>query len=244
MGLANLVPGISGGTMAVIAGIYNDLIISITQLFKLKKEGLRVLLFVGLGILISIFSGAKAFEFGLENYPFYMYSLFFGLILASIFYLKNKIKFKLLPSLMGIILVLIPNFLPHSTTVSDFKIFFGGFLGGAAMIVPGLSGSLMLLILGIYDKAISAVSNFDIKVLSILGSGVIVGIYFIARLIKWALHKNKDFIDNFVFGLIIGSLYPIFPFFHGEGNIFLGILVAIFGYFLSLLIEKIDNNML
>jgi putative membrane protein len=244
MGLANLVPGISGGTMAVIAGIYNDLIIAITQFFKLKKEGLKILSFVGLGTLISIFSGAKVFEIGLEKYPFYMYSLFFGLILASIFYLKSKIKFKFIPSILGIILVLIPNFIPHSSSVSNFKVFIGGFLGGAAMIMPGLSGSLILLILGIYDKAISAVSNLEIKVLLILGLGVIVGIYSIARLIRWALNKNKDFIDNFVFGLIIGSLYPIYPFFHGEGNIFLGLLVAIFGYLLSLLIEKIDNNML
>ncbi|MDK2886068.1 MAG: putative rane protein [Thermosipho sp. (in: thermotogales)] len=244
MGIANLIPGISGGTMAVITGIYNDLIISITQVFKFKKEGFKILFFVGLGILVSIFSGAKVFEFGLENYPFYMYSLFFGLILASIFYLKSKINFRFLPTIFGIILVLLPNFLPHSNTISNLKIFLGGFLGGAAMIIPGLSGSLMLLILGIYDKAILALSNLDIKFLSFLGFGVILGIYSVARLIKWALNKNKDFVDNFVLGLIIGSLYPIFPSFHGKGNIFLGMLIAILGYLMTLLIEKIDSNML
>ncbi|WP_234946700.1 DUF368 domain-containing protein [Thermosipho atlanticus] len=244
MGLANLVPGISGGTMAVIAGIYNDLVVSISDLFKFKKNSFKILFVIGVGIFVSLFSGAKVFEFGLENYPFYMYSFFFGLILASIFYLKRKIKFRILPTIVGIILVLVPNFLPYSSSVSNLKLFFGGFLGGAAMIIPGLSGSLMLLILGIYDTGISAISNMKLGVLIILGLGVLVGIYAISHLIRWALEKNEVFVNNFVFGLVIGSLYPIFPTMHGKGSIFLGLFVAIVGYFLALLIEKIDNNML
>ncbi|MBO8161597.1 MAG: DUF368 domain-containing protein [Thermosipho sp. (in: Bacteria)] len=241
MGLANLIPGVSGGTMAVITGIFDELVVSISQVFRLKKSGLKIIIFVGMGIIFSIFSGAKFFDFALSKFPFYMYSFFFGLILGSIVYLMRKISFKVFPIVLGILTVLIPNFLPHSSSISSLKILFGGFLGGAAMIVPGLSGSLMLLIMGIYDLAISAVSNLQYDVLVILGLGVLMGIYFVTQFLRWAIEKNKVFVDNFVLGLVIGSLYPIFPTFHGKGNVILGFLFAFGGYFISILIEKIDR---
>lgn len=238
IGIANLIPGVSGGTMAVIAGVYEKLISAISNVLKFKRQDLKILIIVGLGVLVSIFSLSKFFEYSLQNFPFYMYSFFFGLIFASILFLKREVKLSIVPLTLGILLVIIPNFIPHSSNSSILKIVIAGFAGGAAMVVPGLSGSLMLLLLGVYEYIISAISNLNIGILLIFGIGVLLGIYAVSLVMKIAFERYENFSKNLILGLVIGSLYPIYPGFHGSGNMIFGLFSAILGYFLSYMLSR------
>ena len=169
IGVANLIPGVSGGTMAVLTGVYEKLITSISNILKFQWKDIKLLLVVGVGALSSIFLLSKFFEYSLDKFPFYMYSFFFGLIFASLFYLKKDTKISIIPLLIGIVVVIIPYFLPHSSDSSIIRMIFAGFAGGAAMVIPGLSGSLMMLLFGVYGDIIGAISNFEVKILLIFG---------------------------------------------------------------------------
>ncbi|QTA38966.1 DUF368 domain-containing protein [Thermosipho ferrireducens] len=243
MGLANLIPGVSGGTMAVITGVYEDLVKAISSIFKLQKKDGIILLWIGIGIVVSIFGGAKLFDLTLKMYPFYMYAFFFGLILASFFYLfKNAESFKLVPFILGVVLVIFPHFLPQRSVGDGFIYFLGGVVGGSAMIVPGLSGSLMLLVIGIYESVINAVSDFQVFILFQVGAGVILGVFFTTLVLKWAFSHYRAVVESFILGLVFASLYLIFPPSHGKGNLAVGILVLFIGVLSFFLIERMGKK--
>ncbi|ABS60878.1 DUF368 domain-containing protein [Fervidobacterium nodosum] len=265
MGLANVIPGVSGGTIAVITGVFERLIDIINKITKisLKKKDFIFILILGIGQIIGLLSGSKVLSWAFNNYSFYTYSFFFGLILFSLFNLKKDImKFKILEFAIGAAIVIIPYILSHSngsisvtkpTNINYFYLFVSGALAGASMILPGLSGSLVLMLLGFYERAIDTVSkitniksgNFnssDLLFLVILGFGVLFGIGIIAKALKVWFEKARESILNFILGLVAGSLYPITPSFHGRGSTLWMLTWIAIGSLSVLLIEKVNKN--
>lgn len=231
MGAADVVPGVSGGTIAFISGIYEELLGSIASinfdlLKTLKNEGFasawkkvngNFLLALFIGIFISIVSLAKIIKWLLENEPILLWSFFFGLILASILFIGKQIKkwdFKsVLFLIAGAVLAfyittLNPMVSEHS---SPSFMFLAGALAICAMILPGISGAFILVLLGAYMPILEAVNNRDFKVIAIVGLGAIVGLLSFSKLLKWMFKNYKDITLAVLTGFIIGSLNKIWP---------------------------------
>ncbi|RKX54704.1 MAG: DUF368 domain-containing protein [Thermotoga sp.] len=254
--MANLIPGVSGGTMAVITGIYEELISSISDLmrFKVSKKKLFFLIIVSLGMVVSIFSLSSLMDYLLKNHEFLTYSFFFGLIIGAIPNITRKMKrVKVISFLLGLFLVLIPGFpiWKHAQSNPGFPtIILSGYLGIGAMILPGFSGSLLLLILGTYDNLISAISEMDVKFLAIFSLGMILGLLSFVKIIEYAMKKYPMGTKSFILGLIVGSLYMVNPFKFGGDNFklddktFLSCVVFILlGVMLIISLEKLANSL-
>ena len=225
-----MIPGVSGGTIAFLTGIYGELIESIKSidieaiklLFrgKFRKLWLKIngnfLLSLVLGILISIFSLAKVMQYLLVHHPIPLWSFFFGLILASPIYIIREIEDKklihLLPTFVGIAVgVIICLISPTETTDELWFVFLCGAIGICAMILPGISGSFILLLLGKYAYIIGAVSDLNIPVLVVFVAGAIIGIILFSNFLSWLLKKAYNGTLFFLSGLMIGSLVKVWP---------------------------------
>jgi len=230
MGAADVVPGVSGGTIAFITGIYEELISSIKSVglealklllkFKVSLFWKRIngnfLLAVFGGILLSIFSLARLLKWMMENHPILIWAFFFGLILASALIVIRKINswnFTRLTGLLAgsILMFFITRFAPAQTSDAYWYIFIAGAIAICAMILPGISGAFILLILGKYQFILGAVSDFNIPVLLIFGLGVITGLLSFANLLSWLFRKYHDLTIAVLAGFIIGSLNKIWP---------------------------------
>lgn len=230
MGAADVIPGVSGGTIAFITGIYGELVESIKSidlealklLFtgKFRKFWIKIngnfLLSLVLGILISIFSLAKVMQYLLVYHPIPLWSFFFGLILASPIYIIKEVESKklihLIPTIVGVAVgVLICLISPTETTDALWFIFLCGAIGICAMILPGMSGSFVLLLLGKYAYIIGAVSNLNIPVLLVFAAGAIIGIILFSNFLSWLLKKAYNGTLFFLSGLMIGSLVKVWP---------------------------------
>lgn len=234
IGLANIIPGVSGGTMMVAMGIYDQLIHSITHLLKEFKKSIRFLLPIFIGVAVAIVLLAKLFDFLLVHAPIATNLAFCGLILGSVPPIVQNVKHKGFNFTYGIaffaffaIVVLGALFSNASGPDAKLTVSFGGlamlFLVGviaaATMVIPGVSGSMMLMLMGYYQPVISLVStavdsliHFDFPallnciILGIpFGLGVIVGIYAIAKLIEWVLKNYQLHTYWAILGLIIAS---------------------------------------
>ncbi len=230
MGAADVVPGVSGGTIAFITGIYEELIISIksvdmealrlllrlkTALFWKKING-NFLLALFTGILFSVFSLARILEWLLASHPVLIWSFFFGLIIASAIVVIRKIRLwnaaRIVALLAGIIIMyFITRFSPAETTEAYWYVFIAGAIAICAMVLPGISGAFILVILGKYQFILAAVSELDIPVLLVFGLGVIAGLLSFANLLSWLFRKYHDLTVSLLAGFIIGSLNKIWP---------------------------------
>lgn len=231
MGAADVVPGVSGGTIAFISGIYEELLSSISNinldLFKtLKDEGFKsawkklngnFLLALFAGIFISVVSLAKAIKYLLENEPILLWSFFFGLVLASIIYIAKQIKkWNFIASLVLIIGVFTAYYITTLNPLvgensSLLFMFIAGALAICAMILPGVSGAFILVLLGAYKPILSAVSEKDLKTIAVVGLGAIVGLLSFSKILKWLFNHYKDYTLAVLTGFIIGSLNKIWP---------------------------------
>ncbi|SFU43680.1 putative membrane protein [Pustulibacterium marinum] len=230
MGAADIVPGVSGGTIAFISGIYEELITSINNvnlsLFKtLKNEGFKAawhqlngnfLLALLLGIAISVVSLAKGIGWLLENQPVLLWSFFFGLVLASIYFVGKQIQKWNVAIIIAAILsaalaYYITSLPPLSTEASPWFLLLAGALAICAMILPGISGSFILVLLGAYRTILEAVDNKDLKTIAIVGVGAIVGLLTFSRVLKWLFSNHKNLILAILTGFIFGSLNKIWP---------------------------------
>lgn len=230
MGAADVVPGVSGGTIAFITGIYEELINSIKSInleaVKLFLTGKwksfwkhingNFLLAVFVGIFISVLSLAKALEYLLEHQPVLIWAFFFGLILASSYVVSRKITQWVYPMLVALvsgigIAFYITSVTPTTTTDSAWFVVLSGAFASCAMILPGISGSFILLLLGKYEFALHAVNERIILDLLLLGSGAVVGIILFANLLSWLLRKYHDLTIAVLVGFMIGSLNKIWP---------------------------------
>lgn len=230
MGGADVVPGVSGGTIAFITGIYEELIDSIKSVnlttIKLLFKGefkefweqingnfLVVLLS---GIAISLKSLASLMTYLMEHHPIQLWSFFLGLILiSSIVVLRQINKWSVGVVIWGIIGIvaayLITSLSPSQTSDSYWMIFLSGALAICAMILPGISGAFILLVLGKYQFIVGALGDMNIGVIAIFLMGCVVGILVFVRLISWLLHKYHNFAVALLAGFMMGSLNKIWP---------------------------------
>lgn len=230
MGAADVVPGVSGGTIAFITGIYEELIESLRsfstgalkQLIKgdirefWKKINGTFLVILFSGILLSVFSIARLMEYLLMHYTIMVWSFFCGLVVVSGFVVLKRIdkwNIRVVISLItGIItMVAITMVTPAETTEAFWFIFLSGAIAICAMILPGISGAFILLILGKYQFILQAISSFDIKVLMVFGVGVVTGLLSFANILSWLLRRYYDISVALLSGFIIGSLNKLWP---------------------------------
>ena len=230
MGAADVVPGVSGGTIAFISGIYEELISSINKVnlntFKiLRKDGFAAmwqsvngnfLISLLIGIAISVITLARVIRHLLETQPILIWAFFFGLVLASIIHVAKQITKW---NLMGIVLMILGAFVayyittlvPQTAEISNIYIFFSGALAICAMILPGISGSYILLLLGMYKPVLDAIHDKDFKIIGLLGAGAVVGLLSFSRLLKWLFDNYQNLTLATLTGFIIGSLNKIWP---------------------------------
>lgn len=230
MGAADVVPGVSGGTIAFITGIYEELIHSIksidigaVQLFFKgrwvsfwKHINGNFLLSVFAGIFIAVVSLARLLEHLLETQPVLIWSFFFGLILVSSWVVARRIKSwnygKVVALVAGIgTAFYITSVTPAETTDAAWFIVLAGVLASCAMILPGISGSFILLLLGKYAFALNAVNEVEIGSILLLGAGAVIGLLSLSRLLSWLFTKYHDVTVAVLAGFMIGSLNKIWP---------------------------------
>lgn len=228
MGGADVIPGVSGGTIALITGIYEELIDSIKSVdgtalrlllkFDIKELWQRIngnfLVTVFAGVIISILSLAKLITYLLENEPIILWSFFFGLILISAVYVmprqRNRASYLFL--ILGIASAYtITTFSPANTPEGYWFIFLSGAIAICAMILPGISGSFILLLLGKYEFILEAVKSLDIVTIVVFGLGCVVGLISFSKLIHWMLKKYKVQTLATLAGFMLGSLNKIWP---------------------------------
>ncbi len=230
MGAADVVPGVSGGTIAFISGIYEELIssinnVSLATLKIWKEQGFKAfwkklngnfLLALFIGIFISLFSLATLVSWFLENQPVMLWSFFFGLVTASIIFVGKAIeKWNVLTILMLVIGACVAYFvttLPPNENVASLPfLFLSGAIAVCAMILPGISGAFILVLLGSYKTILDAVHERDLKIVVTVGLGAIFGLLSFARLLKWMFKNYKNATLAVLTGFILGSLPKIWP---------------------------------
>ncbi len=230
MGAADVVPGVSGGTIAFISGIYEELIDSIKNiqpsLFKiLFSKGFKsfwkalngnFLLAVFSGIGISIISLAKLITYLLTTYPHLVWGFFFGLIIASILVVLKKMKkITAIPVLMlitgAVIAYWITTLKPSEAEVSLGFVFLSGAVAICAMILPGISGSFILLLMGMYSYILEAIKELKLITLSVFAGGCLVGLLGFSHFLSWLLKKYHDAAVALLAGFMVGSLNKVWP---------------------------------
>jgi putative membrane protein len=287
MGAADVVPGVSGGTIAFISGIYEELIdtlnnINFSLLKHLKQEGIKstwkkangsFLIALLSGVFVSIISLAKGVEWLLEHQPILLWAFFFGLVLASIIYIGKQIKTKpsdyklfLAMTVGAIVAYLITTLNPAETSDTNLFLFFAGALAICAMILPGISGSFILVIIGAYSPVLEALNSRNLKMILIFGAGAVVGLLSFSKLLKWLFEKYHRLTLAVITGFMIGSLNKIWPWkialtfrtnskgvqvplneesispfnFDGDPQLLQAIVLMVFGVLIILILEKIS----
>jgi len=231
MGTANVIPGISGGTIALLTGIFERLINAIKSfnlqavklLFKgkfaelIKHIDLYFLLWVFLGVGIAIISIANIFKYLFENYPVYIWSFFFGLVLISVYFVGKEVKKYNFSSIICLIIgtsaaVAISLLSPASENNTTLYLILCGIIAACSMILPGLSGSFVLILLGNYQLVmIDAVSLFDFSVLLPVVIGAAIGIMGFSYILSWLFNKFKDQTISLLTGFVLGSVMILWP---------------------------------
>ena len=230
MGGADVVPGVSGGTIALITGIYERLLNAIRSVdiqaikllfsFKFREFWHRIdgefLLPLLLGIATSLITLAKVIKYFLEEHPIPLWSFFFGLILISAIWVLKEIKRWhggiLIFFVLGIIIAyLITTLTPAETPESSWFIFISGAIAICAMILPGISGSFILLILGKYEFILDSLNERDFVTLGIFALGCLAGLLSFARVISWLLRHYHNVTIGLLAGFMIGSLNKVWP---------------------------------
>ena len=232
MGIAEIIPGVSGGTIAFITGIYEELINSIKSVnassvklllsFKLslfwKQINGSFLLTLLVGMLTSILALSRVIVFLIEEHPFKIWGFFFGLIIASaivIFYQIKLVNSKVfISALIGLIISsYIALEAPSSTPNSNLFIFLSGAIAISAMILPGISGSFILVFLSKYEFILNSLNNFDVAVISVFIGGCVVGLVTFSRVFSYLFKKYNDVVISVLVGFLLGSLLKIWPFY-------------------------------
>lgn len=230
MGAADVVPGVSGGTIAFITGIYQELLNSLkainTESFRLlfkfqllsfwKAINGKFLLSVFLGVLVSLVSLARLITFLLEVHPIKVWSFFFGLVIISAITVLRQIDRWKLTVIIGLLLGIATAYLitiatPASTPDAWWFIFFSGAIAISTMILPGISGAFILLILGKYKYVTGALHEFNYQVILIFVAGCVTGLMSFVRIVSWVLDKYYQVAIAVLSGFMIGSLNKVWP---------------------------------
>lgn len=233
MGAADIVPGVSGGTVAFITGIYEKLIDSIGSLGPgtlsiLVKQGPLAawrsfngsfLLTLMLGILTSIFTLSKMLSHLLQTQPELLWSFFFGLILISAIHIGRQIPKWHVATVVALMAGALAAFVitlisPQQLALNPLTLFVAGSIAICAMVLPGISGSFILLLMGMYAHVIGAVKALDLVNLGIFAAGCLVGLLLFTRLLSWLLHHHHNVTMAVLTGFMLGSLNKVWPWKH------------------------------
>jgi len=230
MGIADIIPGVSGGTIAFLMGIYEELIESlhsfnlsfVRKILKGKfheafaATGWKFLLVLLCGILTAIFSLSHVLRWLLERYPVAVHAFFFGLILATVVMIARKVRKgdfgKVSVALISAVAMYrLVGMVPITTPETWWFLIFSGAVAICAMILPGISGAFILLLLGKYEYLITAVSERNLAVLALVALGCAVGLLSFVRFLRWVLHRYHDLALSVLAGFVLGSLRKIWP---------------------------------
>lgn len=286
MGCADVIPGVSGGTIAFITGIYTELLASIKSvdlkaLQILFKEGPKAawnhingtfLITLLAGILTAILTLAKLIHYLMDNHGVLLWAFFFGLILASSIHIGKQIArwngTNVIALLAGIICAAFISIAsPTSVEASYLNIFLGGSIAICAMILPGISGSFILLLMGLYAPVLAAVKGFQIDIMAMFAVGAGLGLILFSRLLSWLLAHYKDAMFSLLTGFMLGALVKVWPWketlsyrlnskgvevpfeelnrlplWANNDQIIMATIVAIIGFACVLLLEKVSNR--
>lgn len=230
MGTADLIPGVSGGTIAFLSGIYEELLFSIKTLSgdflrllftgnikqAIKIVPFRFLIPLALGLFTAVFTLAQVLSFLLHTYPSFVWAFFFGLVLASTWIVlkrvvkwdvSDKVSFVVATIVTYVLVGLIPIETPNSYPI----IFLSGAIAICAMILPGISGSFILLLLGKYQQILAAVSDRDFLTLGVFMAGCIIGLGLFARVLTWLFKHHHDISVAILAGVMLGSVRKLWP---------------------------------
>ncbi len=269
MGSADIVPGVSGGTMAFILGIYEELVDSIRRFGSkdlwlmllrgdikafINKSNWIFLISVAVGILSAIALLSHTLEWLLRTHPIFIWSFFFGLVLASAFVVSKRVSFwnssSIISLLIGIIFALIiVGLVPINLPNTPIYLVLSGAIAICAMILPGISGSFILVILGKYEFILNAVNTRDLSSITYVGLGTILGLLSFSHVLHWLLKRFHNATIAFLIGLMVGSLWKIWPWKAMENNIipswdtdlFYGVVLMIVGCAVVLLLEYVSS---
>lgn len=231
MGSAEIVPGVSGGTIAFILGIYEKLIISIKiatgdavkLVFRRKiKDAIVVipwefLVPLALGMFAAVLTLANVMDYLLVEYPTFVWSFFFGLVLASIFLIGRRVtawNIKTISILLisALISWLLMGLVPGQTPATLPAFFIAGVIAICAMILPGVSGSFLLVMMGKYQQLLAAVTNADFIILLVFIAGAVLGLAVFSRILSWLFRNYENLVIASLIGLMLGSLRKLWPF--------------------------------
>ncbi len=287
MGAADVVPGVSGGTIAFITGIYEELIETLSKVdlktFKLLlTEGFKsfwkeingnFLIFLFAGIGTSIVSLSKLISYLLETYPILVWAFFFGLIVASAWIIGKTVSKWSIVSIIGLIAGVIIAYMitvisPAETSEEYWFIALSGAIAICAMILPGISGSFILLLMGKYKFILASISEMRFDVIFFFGLGCIIGLLSFARFLTWLFKNHKNITIALLSGFMIGSLNKVWPWkttletgidrhgeiipivqesvspfnFEGESNLIYAIILAVLGASLILVLNRFSPD--
>lgn len=230
MGAADVVPGVSGGTIAFITGIYARLLgaiksVNVTALRLLFQKGFKAawehvdgsfLLSLFIGIIVSLFSLAKGIEWCYTNYPQLLWSFFFGLIIASSIYIIRQVDQWNLPAVLGLVIggvvaYMITVLAPGEAPNEYWMVFLAGSIAISAMILPGISGSFILLLMGMYRHVLEAANDMNIPFLLIFMSGCVIGLLLFSHVLSWTFKNYENLTLAVLSGFMLGSIKKVWP---------------------------------
>ena len=253
IGVANIIPGVSGGTLALSLGVYEDIIYSINHLFKEFKKSMKILIPLGIGIVLAVLVLSKLIAFCFDKYANYTTAVFVGLIIGALPMLFKKVKGakidirNIICFLVGFGLICSMAFLGEGSESTAFPstnliiLLFIGIIASATMIIPGVSGSMILAILGFYIPIINTINVFvekmlkldifnawnEIFILTFFGLGVIIGIIVLARIIEIMFNKFKIPTFYVIIGIIVASPIVLLGSLNFTGINFIGVVLML-----------------
>lgn len=260
IGVANVIPGVSGGTIAITMGIYERLIKAVSHFFKNFKENIKLLLAIGIGAGLAILLISKLIGYSLEHYPIPTTVFFIGLILGGMPVIFNKVKgnYKNVSNistfLISFLIVLSLSLLGSGDNIVNLNnlditgyilLFFVGVIAAATMVIPGISGSFILMLLGYYKPIINTISNLtkfndlftNMLILIPFGIGVLVGIILISKGIEFLLKKYEIKTYCSIIGIVLSSIIliikPLFSLHFDFLQIIISLFLGIIGYFIA-----------
>lgn len=255
LGAGAILPGISSGVLCVIFGIYEKLLNSFLYFFKNIRNNSRFLLPIILGIFIGVFLFSNFLQFFFASFPIQINSIFIGLILGTIPSLIKSLKIKkdtknisiylcffsfFICFFIGILSVILECVLPNSTVdnVSFLYLVLAGFLMSIGVVVPGVSSTIILMLLGVYSIYLNSISTLSFNILIPMGIGLILGSFVFMKLIKILLDKFHNITFSGIIGFSLGSIFVIFPSFNSMVELFIILLCILLGYTTSSLFKE------
>lgn len=229
MGAVDVVPGFSGGTMALITGIYDRLLAAFAAMPEAAVKLLRgrvaeawrtcdagFVITVMIGVLTSVFTLARLISYLMHAHPVLLWSFFFGLVLVSVLLVARQVQqWNIVRALMFVIgaglAFLVTTAAPVQLQASLPILFIAGAVAISAMILPGISGSFILVLLGLYPVVLGAVKNLELAALSVFAAGCVLGLLGFSRFLSWLLVRARDATMAFLAGVVLGSLGKVWP---------------------------------